>query len=258
MRKDLLLGIGATLLAMALFYFADNPTAKLNIGKNKIDSDSDYGVPANKKVLNDEVAEGQAIIAARSAVSAPSEALKAGAARDQISKNFAEHLKTIGTCLKINPAIDNPTIEPTYDNLLISLRPAIGELVVQMDDWTQMDLQSPDGSRKRIRTEVNYENPNAPVKFVQLYNINDQGFPEMQQVDAEKARNPSDDYINYLRGGADLMLNERGSRVYFQEGEEIVLVERSGVIESFSLSKNGKTVSCTGLDAINSNCQCVQ
>ncbi|MES2802758.1 MAG: hypothetical protein V4654_09725 [Bdellovibrionota bacterium] len=258
MRKDLVLGIGATLLAMALFYFADNPTVKLNIGKNKIDSDTEYGVPANKKLLNDEVTAAQAAQIAKTAVSAPSEALKAGAARDAISKNFVEHLKTIGICLKINPAIDNLTIEPTYDNLLISLRPAIGELVVQMDDWTQMDLHSADGSRKRIRTEVNYENPNAPVKYVQLYHINDQGFPEMQTVDAEKARNPSDDYINYLRGGAELTLNERGSRVYFQEGEEIVLVERSGVIESFSLSKDGKTVSCTGLDAINSNCQCVQ
>ncbi|AZZ35694.1 hypothetical protein CIK05_02385 [Bdellovibrio sp. qaytius] len=253
MRKDLMLGIGATLIAMALFYFADHPTAKLNIGKNKIDSDSDYGVPATKKVLNSEDNE-----AARVVVSAPSAALKAGAARDTISKNFAEHLKEIGTCLKINAAIDNPTIEPTYDNLLVSLRPAIGELVVQMDDWTQMDLQNPDGTRKRLRTEVNYENPNTPVKYVQLYNINEQGFPEMQQVDAEKARNPSDDYINYLRGGANLVLDERGSRVYFQEGEEIVLVERAGVIESLSMTKNGKTVSCTGLDAATSNCQCSQ
>ncbi len=255
MRKDLLLGIAATLFAMALFYFADNPTAKLNIGKNKIDSDSDYSVPANKILLNSEGSAAQQV-ASQAVVAVPSEALKAGAARDAISKNFVEHLKAVGTCLKINTAIDNPAIEPTYDNLLISLRPAIGELVVQMDDWTQMDLQNPDGTRKRLRTEVNYENPNAPVKFVQLYNINDQGFPEMQAVDPEKARNPTDDYINYLRAGANLVLDERGSRVYFQEGEEIVLVERAGVIESFSMTKNGKTVSCSGLDNINSNCQC--
>lgn len=256
MRKDFLLMIGATLIAMALFYFADNPTAKLNIGKNKIDSDSDYGVPADRQLLNSQVQQAVDTQQARLAVSAPSAALQAGSARDQISKNFAEHLKAVGTCLKINTAIDNPMIEPTYDNLLVSLRPAVGELVVQMDDWTQMDLQNPDGTRKRLRTEVNYDNPNQPVKYVQLYNINDQGFPELQNVDPEKARNPSDDYINYLRGGAELTLNERGSRVYFQEGEEIVLVERSGVIESFSMTKNGKTVSCTGLDAMNSNCQC--
>lgn len=256
MRKDLMLGIGATLIAMALFYFADNPGQKLNIGKNKIDSDGDYGVPANKALLNSEVAAAQAEMASKTAVAAPSAALQAGAAREAISKNFVEHLKAVGTCLKINPAIDNATIEPTYDNLLISLRPAIGELVVQMDDWTQMDLQNPDGTRKRLRTEVNYENPNSPVKYVQLYNINDQGFPEMQTVDPEKARNPTDDYINYLRAGANLVLDERGSRVYFQEGEEIVLVERAGMIESFSMSKNGKTVSCSALDALNSNCQC--
>ena len=252
MRKDLLLGIGATLIAMALFYFADHPTEALNIKKNKIDSDSDYNVPTTKIVNENIPAE-----VTRAPVSA-SAALQPGTARDTISKNFAEHLKTIGTCLKVSTAIDNPTIEPTYDNLLVSLRPGLGEVVVQMDDWTQLDLQNPDGSRKRIRTEVNYENPNAPVKYVQLYNINDQGFPELQQVDPEKARNPSDDYINYLRGGANLVLDERGSRAYFQEGEEVVLVERAGIIEYFSISKKGKKVSFTGLDKIESNFQCFQ
>lgn len=250
MRKDLLLGIVATFIAMALFYYADNPTAPLNIGKNKIDSDTDYAVPASKKLLNDPQPQAPA-------TSGPSAALTPGAGRDEISKKFADYMKDVGTCLKVNTAIDNPTIEPTYDNLLVSLRPAIGEVVVQMDDWTQIDLQNPDGTQKRIRTEVNYENPNEPIKYVQLYNINDQGFPELQPVDAEKARNPTDDYINYLRGGANLVLDERGSRAYFQEGEEMVLVERSGIIQSFSLTRNGKTVSCTGLDSTNSNCQCL-
>lgn len=251
MRKDLLLGIVATIIAMALFYYADNPTTPLNIKKNKIDSETDYSVPTTK-IVNQAQEE-----AAQPAVSAPVAAQKTPEVREQVAKNFVEHLKAVGTCLKINPAIDHTSIEPTYDNLLVSLRPAIGELVVQMDDWTQLDLQNPDGTRRRIRTEVNYENPNEPVKYVQLYNINEQGFPELQPVDAEKARNPTDDYINYLRGGANLIVDERGSRVYFQEGEEMILVERSGNIESFSLTKNGKTVSCTSLDAVNSNCQCL-
>lgn len=256
MRKDLLLGIGATLIAMALFYYADHPTTPLNIGKNKIDSDADYAVPATKKLLNDE-SQSQADTGSTT-VSGPSLALKPGEGRNQISKNFAAHLKEMGECLKINVAIDNSTIEPTYDNLLVSLRPAIGELVVQMDDWTQLELQNPDGTRKRIRTEVNYENPNAPVKYVQLFNINDQGFPEMQTIDAEKARNPTDDYINYLRAGANAISDERGSRAYFQEGEEMILIEKSGIIQTMSLTRNGSTISCTGLDSENSNCQCVK
>lgn len=254
MRKDLLLGIGATLIAMALFYFADHPNEPLNIGKNKIDSEADLSIPANKKLLNTMTAAASGPVA----VGAEGGGTTGNtASRDVIAKNFVEHLKTVGKCLGINNAIDHDIIDPTYDNLVVSLSPVIGNVVVQMDDWTQLDLQNPDGTRRRIRTEVNYENPNAPVKYVQLYNINDQGFPELQPVDSEKAHNPSDDYINYLRGGANLVLDEKGSRVYFQEGEEIVMVERSGVIESFSLTKNEKTISCTGLDAVNSNCQCV-
>lgn len=250
MRKDFVIGIGATLIAMALFYFADHPTAKLNIGKNKIDSEQEMSVPANKKLLN------QMTTSSAQAATSQTAALPK-APREVTSANFAQHLSTIGKCLGINNTIERDQIEPTYDNLILSLAPALGAVVVQMDDWTQMDLQNPDGTRRRLRTEVNYENPNEPVKYVQLYNINDQGFPEMQQIDPEKARNPSEDYINYLRGGANLVLDERGSRAYFSEGEEMVLVERAGVIESFSLTRNGKTVSCTGLDVANSNCQCV-
>lgn len=254
MRKDLLLGIGATLIAMALFYFADNPKEPLNIGKNKIDSEADLSLPASKKLLNQPARaqqQGESSVAAGSV-------LEPGAAREVVSKNFAQHLKTVGACLGIKNAIDYDLIEPTYDNLIVSLSPVLGAVVVQMDDWLQLDLQNPDGTRKRIRTEVNYDNPNEPVKYVQLYNINDQGFPELQSVDPEKSRNPSEDYINYLRGGANLVLDERGSRAYFQEGEEIVMVERSGIIESFSLTRNGKTVSCTALNVANSNCQCIE
>jgi len=255
-NRNTLLLIGAIVISMAFFYWNDHrkdlPThpQDSNFEDKKIFIKTQ---PTSHSALSD-------IPQSVSGTIAPFKQPQTVTAEDKlvIDRNFAEHLKDIANCLKVGTAVDSPQIEPTYDNLLVSLRPALGDLVVQMDDWTQMDLQSSDGSKKRIRTEVNYESPNNPTKYVQLFNINDQGLPEMQSVDQEKAINPTDDYINYLKGGASIVLDERGSRAYFPDGEELVLVERAGKIESMSLTKGSKTVSCTGLDAIQSNCQCLE
>lgn len=257
MRNDLLIGIGATLIAMALFYFSDqNKKEALNIKKNKIESEADFTVPVEVRPNTVSEPVQAALVAAPPAIKKLSSQDITTEEKEQIFINFSKHLQTIGQCLKIQNRVETEKIEPSYDNLLVSLKPALGELVVQLDDWSQIDLVSPDGTKKRIRTEVNYENPNAPVKFVQLYNINSQGFPEMVTLDAEKSRNPTDDYINYLKGGSESVLDEKGSRAYFPEGEEVVLIERGGRMESVSITKNGKTVTCSGLDTLQSNCQC--
>ncbi len=176
----------------------------------------------------------------------------------QVYKNFSEHLKTIGTCLEIKNSVDSDKVDPTFDNLVVSLRPALGEVVVQMDDWTQRDLRNNDGERKRLRTEINYQsNDNQPVKRLQIYKLNEQGMPELQTADPEQSVNPTDAYIDSLRTGFETSLEEKGGRAYYQEGEELVMIERNGKLESISLSKGGKTVSCSGLDSLKSNCQCL-
>jgi len=254
-NRNTLLLIGAVVISMALFYWNDHKGER-RIPHDNVLSESKVYIktqPTSHTTFSD-------LAQAASSSTLPFKQPQLITAEDKliIDKNFAERLKDIANCLKIGTAIDSPQIEPTYDNMLVSLRPALGDLVVQMDDWTQMDLQSADGSKKRIRTEVNYESPSNPTKYVQLFNINDQGLPEMQNIDQEKAINPTDDYINYLKGGASIVLDERGSRAYFPDGEELVLVERSGKIESVSLTKGSKTVSCTGLDSMQSNCQCLE
>lgn len=253
MNRNLLLALGATLLTMALFYFLDH---KNDISVHNQSTSEIKSVFTKTNTVSQPAVSGTIDVKDVSVVGA--EQAKTSDEKAVVDKNFVEHLKSIGSCLKMNPAVDSDRVEPTYDNLLVSIRPALGDLVVQMDDWTQLDLQNSDGTKKRIRTEVNYENPNTPVKYVQLFNLNEQGMPEMQILDQEKSTNPTDDYINYLRGGATVTIDERGSRAYFPDGEELVLVERAGKIESLSLTKNGKTVSCTALDTVQSNCQCLE
>lgn len=258
MRKDFLVGIFATMVAMATFYFYDQAE------KKKVTS---FEKEKNEKILEKIQTQSAAPIAAL--ISADQTIARAVGISNgeparpedvqQVNKNFSEHLKSIGACLEIKASVDSETVDPTFDNLVVSLRPALGEVVVQMDDWTQRDLKNTQGERKRLRTEVNYQDGgvSSPVKHVQLYKLNEQGMPELQTLDAEQSVNPTDAYIESLRGDFETSLEEKGGRAYYQEGEELVMIERNGKLESVSISKGGKTASCSGLDSLKSNCQCL-
>jgi len=171
-------------------------------------------------------------------------------------KLFAAHLKTIGTCLQIKNDSDDEQKEPTFDHLIVSLKPALGEVTVFTDDWSQTVIQFADGTLKRIRVEVGYDDPGNPSKFLQVYKINSENIPEMEELDSQHATNPTDEYIESLKTGSNVLLLEKGGRAYFPAGEEMIVIERNGQLESFTMTKNGKTISCNAMTSAASNCQC--
>ena len=257
MRKDFLLGIFVTVLAMMYLYHQNKKTYEPELATRRpitIKSASDSDLPLNKNLLNGEK-KSQPTEEALKVKAAPAQT---DMEKERSEINFAQHLKTLGNCLKIDNSIESERIEPTYENLIVSLKPALGDIVVQMDDWTQLDMKMPDGKTKRIRTEVNYDEPNRPTKYVQLYFMNAQGMPEMQTLDKELSKNPTDGFIESLKEGSSFLANEKGGRAYFQEGEETVIVERNNRIQSFTLSRNNQTVSCVDLDTASSTCECLE
>lgn len=260
MRKDFVIGIFATLTAMAVFYFYDLSEQKKILTEEKTNNEKSLeSVQAEStSVLAVAISADATVAAAKILGTTPGEPAKPEDSQ-QVYKLFSEHLKAMGTCLEIKNSIDSDAVDPTFDNLVVSLRPALGEIVVQMDDWTQRDLRNTEGDRKRIRTEVSYQDggTNSPTKRVQLYNVNDQGMPELQSIDPEQSVNPTDAFIDSLKTGFETSLEEKGGRAYYQEGEEIVMIERNGKLESVSISRNGKTASCSGLDSLKSVCQCL-
>lgn len=257
MRKDFLLGIFVTFLTMVYFYNQNKNTSEpeqttqRNL-RPKAASDSDLPLNKNLLITNQQTqpAETESTTKAMPALT--------DLEKERSEINFSQHLKTLGNCLKIDNSIESERIEPTYENLIVSLKPALGDIVVQMDDWTQLDMKTTDGRTKRIRTEVNYDEPNRPTKYVQLYLMNDQGMPELQNLDKELSRNPTDGFIESLKEGSSFLANEKGGRAYFQEGEETVIVERNNRIQSFTLTRNNQTVSCVDLDTASSTCECAE
>jgi hypothetical protein len=176
---------------------------------------------------------------------------------EEVQKNFSNQMRQLGQCLAVQVSADQEKIDPQYDNLSQSLSSGFGNMLVKMDDWTQWEGQASDGSVKRIRTEIEYLENNIPTKRVQLYKLNQQGMPELQDLSEDEALNPPDEYLNNLRGDARTLVDEKASRGYYAEGEELVVVERNGKIQSFSMSKGEKTFSCTDTDTVGSHCQCM-
>ncbi|MBC7421589.1 MAG: hypothetical protein H7328_12750 [Bdellovibrio sp.] len=253
MKSRYLLTIAVTLAVMVLFFWKDH--AELHDDAN----DAYNGTQAarldtekkSEEVIKKQLVESQAL-KEKSTVAG-----SAGEQLEEVQKSFSLHIKQLGQCLGVNPSVEVEKTDPTFDNLVVSLQPTLGDVVVKMDDWAQLDVRAPNGDMRRIRTEIEYQDNNNPVKHTQLYKLNEQGMPELQQLTPTQATDASDESLEMLRGDSSTTNEEKGGRVYYAEGEELVLVERNGKVQSFSLTKGEKTFSCTETDTTTSNCQCL-
>lgn len=252
MKQRYLITIIITVVVMVLFFWKDQNNLREDAGSSDNDNQT-ARLDTEKKseeVIKKQLLESQAL---KEKATAPA----TNEQMEEVQKAFSAHLKQLGQCLGVNPSVEFDKVDPTFDNLIIALRPALGEIVVKMDDWTQMDVRASNGDMSRIRTEIEYQENGNPVKHAQYYKINDQGMPEMQNLAPEQAIDPPDDFIENLKAGSPAVNDDKGGRVYYPEGEELVLVEHNTRVQSFSLTKGEKTFSCTETDSMNSNCQCL-
>jgi hypothetical protein len=256
MKKRYLLAITLTIVIMVVFFWKDHPPAETHkedeteveqpVQSAKLDTDR-----KSEEVIRKQLIESQALKDKASLPATTNDQI------EEVQKSFSLHLRQLGQCLEVATAVDQDRVDPQFDNIVVSLKPAFGDVIVKMDDWTQWDVQAQDGSMKRIRTEVEYLENNVPTKRAQLYKLNEQGMPVMQPLSEDFATNPTDEYLESLRGGGRTLVDEKASRAYYTEGEELVVIERNGKVQSFSMSKGERTFSCTETDAPTSNCQCL-
>lgn len=250
MRKEFLAVIASTIFFMALMYWYDNSKSVEDIkpvaASPTIQMEpSPQGSPQNLIPLP-QIASSDPTFNAAAATPADIESYK----------QFAAELKTIGQCLQIKNNTDYDQVDPTFDNLIVSLKPVMGDVTVFTDDWAQTDLQYTDGTLKRIRVEIGYDDPGNPTKFLQIYKLNEQNIPVVETMDPHNSTNPTDEYVESLKTGANILLHEKGGRAYFPGGEEMIVIERNGKLESFTMTKNNKTISCNSMTTAASNCQC--
>ncbi len=252
MKPRYLFAILATITMMFLFFWKDRESTKpFKNGSNESSNVARLGnVPKTTGAQQNQVNPTPDV------KDKPSQTNKDADQIEEVQKSFSAHLRQLAQCLAVTVAVDQEKIDPHFDNLVVSLNPAFGNVLVKMDDWTQWDIEMQDGTKRRIRTETEYLENNIPTKRAQLYKLNQQGMPEMQTLGDDQV-NPTDEYLESLRGDGRTYIDEKASRSYYAEGEELVVVERNGKVQSFSVNKGEKTFSCSETDSVTSNCQCL-
>ncbi len=172
-------------------------------------------------------------------------------------KNYSESLKTLSTCLKINTDSSNNS-ELSANQFLDHISKSLGNTDKRYPEWSQTDILTADGVKRRLRVEYEYDENYKVFSTIQSFRLNEKGQVESENMDMEKSINPTNEYIDSLKTEGEIIIDEKSERINFPKGEELMIITRNGKIESISMLKDGKTVSCSGLDKTSKvNCQCL-
>jgi hypothetical protein len=254
MNTKYLVAIGATILVMAFLFSKEN--------KEKITEE-------NQDLAENSVASAQRTVpvSALSATNASSidktpavtlPAAEVNQVNPKVAEFFAANLKYMNKCLgatSANAAVGE-SVAPTPDNLLNQLRSSLGDVVMQMDDWSQTEILDQDSKRKRVRVDYDYVDNANPTKRLSMYQINSYGMPEIMNLTAEEVNDPNQSYIDSLIEGNKVMSDEKGVRAYFAEGEELIYTVRNGQLQNISINHADKSFNCFNLDDEKSSCSC--
>lgn len=251
MNSKYLLAILATTFLMVFFFTKDK--------KNKIKNTnlSDTTEYAERKTARPTVATPSLLASSDTKIQAASEPITENRqASESVQKNFSFHLKSMGKCLKLIEQNVAEKSEPTTDNLMANLRSSFGDMVVQMDDWSQTEFLDQGAVRKRVRVDYDYPDGTNPTRRLSMYQINSYGMPEIVNLTADEVNNPNEAYVSSLFEGHKIVTEEKGARAYFSDGAELIFSVRNGQLQSVSINMGDRSFNCFNLDEENSSCTC--
>ena len=174
----------------------------------------------------------------------------------QLRSRFASHMQNLSRCLGLSSAMtpDSAPLDP--DTVISALRPNLGEVVLQMNDWSQTEFVDRDSTRKRVRVDFDYIDNSNYSRRLSMYQINEYGMPEIVELTPDQSNNPNQGYIDSLSEGLPVTSRESAARVYFNHGEEFVFSIRNGRLQNISVTRGERAFNCYNLDQDSSNCSC--
>jgi hypothetical protein len=174
-----------------------------------------------------------------------------------IQKIFANTLRSLGQCLETQNSVPGDELEPSLRTLVDSVRGEWGESVISTEDWMQVDLETQEGEKRRIRVEMDFDNETQIQRKLKYVVVDANGETRPISVPEEQAVEPSDSLIASLEVGNKIITREKFERVYFQNGEEIVARQQNGFISELEVNKGTKSFKCKGVNSETSACQCL-
>ncbi len=251
MNSKYLIAIAATLFVM-VFLFSQDKT------ENNSKNGTNVSEAAKVKKIIQPPAGSSSVVSSdvKSAVGSVPTA-ETRQTSELVLKQFASHLKTMTKCLGLTgPQTINEKAEPSLENLTANLRASLGDVVVQMDDWSQTEILDQASVRKRVRVDYDYPDGATPSRRLSMYQINSYGMPEIMNLTEDEVNNPNEAYISSLTEGYKVLAEEKGARAYYSDGEELIFSVRNGQLQSVSINKGDRSFNCFNLDQENSSCTC--
>lgn len=258
MKSKYLIAIGAAIFVTALFLFRDK--------KNKPESavsepDEVVATEPGPRPVSPPAAAPPPRPVARStdtSMAARAEIPDGSDLPEVIKKRVSAQINYMNKCLGLSGARGaGASTEPTMETLMDQLRPAMGESVNQVEDWTQTEIVDIDGVRTRVRVDYDYAGAGAePMRRLSIYKINAYGMPEIVSLTPDQADNPNEAYVHSLVEGKKVTGEEKSARLYFNNGEEVIVSMRNGYINTLNVTRGVRSFNCQNLDEERSDCLC--
>lgn len=175
----------------------------------------------------------------------------------EIQKVFAQNLQAMGTCLETQNSVPGEELEPSLRTLVDSVRGEWGESVITTEDWMQIEMETPEGEKRRIRVEMDFDSETQVQRKLKYIAIDQAGQTRPIEVAEDQAIEPSESLIASLESGNKILLREKFERVYFQNGEEIVARQANGFLTDIEINRGNKSFKCSQVNQDASTCQCL-
>lgn len=170
---------------------------------------------------------------------------------------FQKSVKDMAECLNMKVATLDPQAEINFDYFNSVISADLGDIVAQNEDWSATDLRTKSGEIRRIYIETKTDANAEPHRSLKYLAMSPGGGQKELPLSKEQMENPSDTLIASLESDGDIIGRSSSRRIFYQNGDDLLLVERNGKIFSFELPHDGKTFRCTGADAASTmQCQC--
>lgn len=170
---------------------------------------------------------------------------------------YQKHTQAMATCLNMKIQPLDPQAEINFDNFNKAISADLGDVVAQSDEWFTTDIRTPSGEVRRIYVENTNTASGEPTRTLKYSVMEASGVQREIPLAAEQTNNPTDTLIATLESDGSIVGKANSRRIFYQNGDDLLLVERDGKIYSFELPHDGKIFSCTGADsAVTMSCTC--
>ena len=254
MRKNfILLVVGVVGLAVLLYFVSPLSHSDAQIEKPAATEVVEEAPPAPVEEPKPEVPAPAPAAPVVSAAVAPATVSPA------VMQLFAQKLRDLGACLETQNNVPGDELEPNLQVLIDSVRGEWGESVINTEDWMQVEMETPEGEKRRLRVEMDFDSDTQVQRKLKFMSVGKDGQTTTPiPVPEDQAIEPSDSLIASLETGNKVITKEKFERVYFQNGEEIVAKQKDGFITELEVNKGPKSFKCIKTNEEGADCQCLQ